>query len=402
MGGEHGEAFPRAETRELVGEALRAERRRAWVQDLLIALALALLALGLPLERLLGRGARFGERTSFLVSALCFALGWLVLMRAARRNGWESGAALRASLIAASAPVAVFAATTPGLAAAGWLGACLVLTTLASEEAPAPVRALAWLAASVLHPWNLWLWPAWLLRERRGRAWCLAAVLAAGIGLLARFPYRPREFLAGLDGGPGPCVAWWTLWIAGLGGAAVGLIALRRSAPLWLIAFALAPLVPLSLGGTIGFDLPWLWLAPLGWLGALELEKRGRRTGLLLAGSIACAAAALVWVRATDPERAWRADAEQRLEPNDLVLTHSPAHHYLLATRHGLAVCVLPARWVPGPQTADLERAVFDARGRGQRIVLDEDSLGREGDRLCDEATFEWATRAADLRLRAR
>ena len=396
---EHGEEFPREETRELVGDALRAELHRAWLQDVSIALGLAVLALGLPLERLLGRPVNSHERLHFLASAVCFALGWLVLARAARRNSWESGAALRASLIATCAPVVLFAATTPGPAAAGWLGACLVLVTLVSEGASPHVRTLAWLAASALHPWNLWLWPAWMLRERRGRAWCVGAGLVAGIGVLLRFPHAPRELLAGLDGGPGPCVAWWTLWIAGLGGAAVGLVALRRRPEPWLVAFALVPLAPLSLGGTIAHDLPWIWLAPLGWLGALELEKRGRRTGRLLAGSLLVAAAALAWVRWTDPERAWRETAEERLEPRDLVLTLSPAHRYLLRTRHGLAVRLLPAR---GEPDSELRAALAEARGRGQRVVLDEDSLWCGGERLCDEAAFEWAKRAADLRLRAR
>ncbi len=342
------------------------------------------------------------ERSAFLASAVCFGLGWLVLARAARRNGWDSGPALRASLIAACAPVVLFAATTPGLAAAGWLGACLVLAALTSEGAAPSLRAAAWLVASILHPWNAWLWPALLLRERRGRLWCLAAGVVAAAAFLVRFPHRPGELLAGLDGGPGPCAAWWTLWIAGLGGGAVGLLALRRAPPLWLIAFALVPLVPLSLGGTIGYDLPWLWLAPLGWLGVLELEKRGRKAGWLLAGSLTCSAAALVWVRATDPERAWREDAEQRLEPSDLVLTHSAAHLYLLGTRHGLAVGLLPAQWVEGPATRTLEQTVADARARHGRVVLDEASLWRAGEPLCDAATFAWATRAADLRLPSR
>src|SRR5690349_10158227 len=135
MAHEHGEAFPREATRELVGAMQRAERRRGWLQDLALAAGLALFALGLPTERLLGRPVRSHEPLHFLAAALCFALGWLVLARAARRNGWDSGPALRASGIAALAPVVVLAATTPGPAAAGWLGACLVLTALVSDTA---------------------------------------------------------------------------------------------------------------------------------------------------------------------------------------------------------------------------------------------------------------------------
>ncbi|MBK7642458.1 MAG: hypothetical protein IPJ19_05330 [Planctomycetes bacterium] len=392
MAHDHGEAFPRAETNELVGEALRTEHRRGWIQDLLVALALALLALGLPLERLLGQPVRADERVHFLASAVCFALGWLVLARAARRSAWDSAPALRASLVAASAPVVLFAATTPGPAAAGWLGACLVLVVLVREETPPLVRGAAWLAAAALHPWNIWVWPAWLLRERRGRAVPIACGVLVGASLALRFPHHPSELFAGLDGGPGPCVAWWTLWIAGLGGAAAGLVALARGAPAWILAFALVPLAPLSLGGTIGYDLPWIWLAPLGWLGVLELEKRGRRTGLLLATSLACGAAALVWVRATDPERAWREAAQERLEPSDLVLTRSAAHRYLLATRHGLEVRMLPAE-------ADeaLRQAIDAARAAHRRVVLDAASLAG-----LDESSVRWARALADLSLGAR
>ena len=157
MSGEHAQEFPREETTALVGAALFAQQRRAWIQDLLITLALALLALGLPLARLLGRPVRSDERLHFLISAVCFALGWLVLARTARRQEWDSGTALRASLVAASAPVVLFAATTPGPAAAGWLGACLVLATLVSEGGRPWVRTLAWIVASMLHPWNIWL-----------------------------------------------------------------------------------------------------------------------------------------------------------------------------------------------------------------------------------------------------
>ncbi len=275
-----------------------------------------------------------------------------------------------------------------------------MLATLVSEKAPAFLRAICWTAAFALHPWNLWLWPAWFVRERRGRVWCLGAGLAAGIGLLARFPHQPRELLGGLDGGPGPCVAWWTLWIVGLGGAAVGLFALRRSPPLWLVAFALVPLLPLSLGGTIRYDLPWIWLAPLGWLGTLELEKRGQRTGRLLVWALAFAAAGLVWVRATDPERYWRPLAEELLQGSDLVLTHSPDHRYLLATRYGLEVRMLPARWAAGsPGALELQDAVERAKRDGRRVVLDVYSLEYGLDFLVDEETGLWAEQASSVKL---
>lgn len=394
----HDEAFPRQATSALVGDALRGERRRAWVQDGLIALALALLALGLPLERLLGRPVRSDERLHFLAAAASFALGWLVLVRAARRQGWESAPALRASLVAACAPVVLFAATTPGPASAGWLGACIVLAALVEDAAHPLVRGLAWLAACALHPWNAWLWPAWFVRERgwRGRSWALAAALGAGLVLLTHSVWTPSQLFAGFDGGPGPCVAWCTLWITGLGGAALGLLALARAwlaarpRPYWIAAFALVPLVPLSLGGTIGYDLPWLWLAPLGWLGALELERRARAGALLFVGCALVGALALVWVRASDPEREWRAIAEERLDPSDLVLTHSPAHLYLLGTRHGLEVELLPAH-VADLGRLGLAQRVREARQRGERVVLDEDSLVRDGELLVEPELAAWA-----------
>ncbi len=240
----------------------------------------------------------------------------------------------------------------------------------------------------------------------RGRAWCVGAALLAGLVLWTRRVHTPGELFAGFDGGPGPCVAWWALWLAGLGGAALGLLALARAwpaarpRPYWIAAFALVPLVPLSLGGTIEYDLPWLWLAPLGWLGALELERRARAGTRLLLGSALVGALALVWVRANDPERAWRAIAEERLEPTDLVLTHSRTHVYLLGTRNGLEVQMLPARWLDGsPRARELQEAVERARREGRRVVLDATSLVRGVEFLVDEPTREWAEKAASAQL---
>jgi len=261
MSGDHGEAFPRGETRELVGEALRAERRRAWLQDGLIALGLALLALGSPTERLLVRAPSFvSERTGFLVSGIAFAVGWLVLARAARRNGWESGAALRASFAAAALPPVLLAGTTPGWSALGWLGGCLAVA-LATRGAP----ALGWAAAI-----------------------------------------------------PSVC--------------------------------AVLPLSWLSFAA----------LAPLAWLGLLELEKRGRRTGWLTAAALVLGVLVVGWVRWTDPEREWRARAEEFLEPRDVVLTTSGEHAYLLQRRYRLQVVLLST-------DADLR----GPRAAGARVVID-------------------------------
>jgi len=273
MSGEHGEAFPREETTELVGEALRVERRRAWIQDLLIALALALLALGLPTERLLVKAPSFvSERTGFLASGIAFATGWLVLARAARRNGWESGAALRASFAAAALPPVLLAGTTPGSSALAWLGGCLA-AALATVEARRLVRALGWSAAIL----------------------CVAAALPSG----------------------------------------------------WLSSAA---------------------LAPLAWLGVLELEKRGRRTRWVTAAALVLGVLVLGWVRWTDPERAWRARAEEQLDPRDLVLTASTEHAYLLGRRYGIqtfGVTVDPL----------LVSMMSATRAAGGRVVLDETEL---------------------------
>src|SRR5689334_1767551 len=263
MSGDHGEEFPREETAELVGAAQRAEGRRAGMQDGSIALGLALLALGSPTERLVVRAPAFvSERTGFLASGLAFALGWLVLARAARRNGWESGAALRASFAALGLPPVLLAGTTPGASALAWLGGCLAAALL-TVESRRPPRAAGW-AAAIL---------------------CIGAALPAG----------------------------------------------------WLSLVA---------------------LAPLAWLGLLELEKRGRRTGWLTAAALALGLLALAWLRRADPERAWRARAEEELEARDVVFTLSGEHEYLLGRRYGLSVL-------------RLESEVGAARAAGRRIVLD-------------------------------
>jgi hypothetical protein len=309
MGHEHGEAFPREETRDLLGEALRAQTRRGWMQDLAIALALALLALGCPTERLVtGMPPLDSERASFVTSALCFALGWLVLARSARTNGWESGTVLRASLAAATLPFVLLAATTPSRAALGWLGSCLAFA-LCTVELGVWIQVAGWIAALPL-----------VYLSRTGRF----------ASPFETFPY----------------LGW---------------------------PFAVLP-------------------APFAWLGILELERRGRRTGWILGVAALAGVAWLAWARASDPEREWRAAAEEELEPTDIVLTGSPAHRYLLERRYGLRVVLL------GTAGDFFEPADLDAqREAGRRIVLDASSTLR-----LDQATRAWAERAATTRLSAR
>lgn len=295
MGHEHGEAFPREETRDLVGEALRAEQRRAWLQDLAIALALALLALGSPTERLLEHPLPFlSERAGFGIAGVAFALGWLVLVRASRRNGWEAGAALRASLAAAALPPVLLAATTPGPRAICWLGGCLAVA-LATVDARRPLRVIGWIASSL----------------------CLCAVLPPG----------------------------------------------------WLSTAA---------------------LAPLAWLGQLELEKRGRRAGWATIAALVLGLGAIGWTRWTDPERDWRARAEEQLEPRDLVLTYSREHAYLLSRRYELKTFWLYI-------DLELDREVEAARAAGGRVVLDETGLS-----ILPEDVRGYFEALADVRLPAR
>jgi hypothetical protein len=215
------EAFPRAAVRDLVGGNLLSARRRELAQDWAITLGLALLALALPTERLLGEGPGavqwtehghwFGthlvlqpiaqglsrisgvgaERAWYLIAALCWAGSYPVLARMNVALGLSRLAACVGALLCLVSPVALLAATLPGPAGPALFGSALLFATLitgaGSSERAGPLRPIAaWGAACLLDTNLILLLPAVLwhtlanTRERPAdRRRALAAVAGA-------------------------------------------------------------------------------------------------------------------------------------------------------------------------------------------------------------------------------
>lgn len=457
---DHGESFPRLLTGELVGRVERGrEQQRTW-QTAALALAFALFALSLPTARLFGPGPEllgvgagfsahflylplvhafqfFGlleiERAAFLLSALCAALSLPVLDACARRLGLEGGLRTMSVLILAATPVLWNAATSPGPAAAGFLGSCLLL--LALLEAPSGGAAAekggsiaagrwasVWLLACGLHLANVWLLFAvlWSARTRtRSRTagtpsatgtWILLA--AAPLGLAALLWWTSAR--AGAHASPGALLG--DCWraaalgtvdlaprasLAALGTAvsALGLalipiaVLFRRPgaeqspAPGFWIPFFSVPFVVQISTAHEPSDLPFLSLLPMALLGLVALFTRcAERRAWELAGGLALlqlivALAAVSAFRSADPHGSWRARAERGLREGDLVLTTSDEHAYLLEHRYALAVRDLNAALrVPPEFLADWrEELGTELRDRvegGGRIVLDPPAPG--------------------------
>jgi hypothetical protein len=348
----------------------------------------------------------------FVLAALAFGLSaWPLLAWRASAAGRREPA-LIAVLLALSAPVALVGATLPGAAACELLGATILFAALARERCSATARATAWLCACALHTLLVWTWPALLAAELTSAAPATAAALPAG--LAAPFAFAAlflgahalsgdlhgglhraeRDLLAGGSGGPGPWLAWWTLWLPALGASGLGLVAFgvqlvrarawRRE--LALVLFALVPLAAVSLGGSLDWEIPWLWLVPPGALGLLELlqraEERGRGAWARLAvlPLLAWGLLGAGWLRGLDANARWSAQASALLNPGDVVLSASLEHRHLLERRFHLeTVDLLP---IAGQGRAERQRFWAEERTRaaqlaaaGRRLVLDEDSL---------------------------
>ncbi|MBI5362170.1 MAG: hypothetical protein HZA53_03260 [Planctomycetes bacterium] len=434
-----GEAFPRHAAVDAVAHALEHRVRRERAQVLLVALGLALVALAFPTHALFGqsvslveataRGAFAGvhalpcalaraiagatgldaERVWFLLGALAFGATLPLLVRVARARGWEHGPALATALLALSAPVVLTAATTPDASAFRLLGAAWFASELVTPASGPKRRAFAWLGACALHVGNAWTWPALVAAEwtrpRNGRGVArFAPALVAALGLalvslaLHHDPTRAlhattRALLAGGSGGPGPLLAWWTLWLPALGAAGLGLAAWIASVARggWkrepeLVLFACVPWIAQSLGGAIDWELPWVELVPLGVLGLLALLQCAEERGPGARARLAAAACALfglagaAWIRELDRHAEWTRDASVRLEPGDVVLTASPEHRHLL--EHRFHVATIDLRPIGARPKAERERFWSEQRAaatrltsEGRRLVLDEDSL---------------------------
>jgi len=406
--GEHeGELFPRVLTAKLVGEReeqrLGRETRQVWM----VGAGLAIVALGLPLSRVLGQTifsaplprAALGflaeltgaprERVGFALAAVMFGLSIPLIASTLRAVGFVQHALLPAALIATLSPL-------------GWLGATsatdfclgvLVCTWLARglfAHSSVGRLLLVYAFGVILHSDAVWLLPAVTLGASTGprdngeeSPSRFARALQTGLGgiamlILARFGGGLAENLPWPLGSgstrPGtPDLSRALTVLGGLGIGLWGLIApWTRGAeevsrpPIWCLLFLILPLPTLFIGGVSMGS----WLIPIAALGLADLIQRGQtetgslRRGLMLLAVQLLLTLGLAWRwEAEDPNRAWREIARAQLEPADLVISDDPRHLYLLVERWGLEACVSTA--------PDLSDRVARARSAGQRIVRD-------------------------------
>ncbi len=423
----HGEEFPRHETVELVGAALESERRRWKLQVALVALGVTALVLGLPTRSLFGYRmleiwpTERGEWTAlhllpalaaraltalthwrayqawYLVSALAAGTSAAVLLTMARRRGVAPLRAIVLTLITIAIPMAWLAATIPNATSCEMLGALLLFDALDREEREGSWTrraTMCWLAAALLHGWNAYLWPAYaiaLFVRRRSSA--LIAVGALGLWVATvtgawrlehgsvAWPWwlatAWRTMLASGSGGYGPLLAWSLGWTVMMGVGSIGIVrfayvAWRRPArrpPLWMFAFALVPFAVLGLGGDVSFDVPWLWLVPIAFVGLLDFE----RVPAWLLGLLAVAGVVLVHVEG--PEFSHHDLLVFRVRPSDLVIAADLPHENALENLHIDAIDAELLGRAADEIGVEVRRKLMDrieqARADHRRIVID-------------------------------
>jgi hypothetical protein len=184
-----------------------------------------------------------------------------------------------------------------------------------------------------------------------------------------------------LAGGKGPSLVSlgaWLIWLPislGVGWLGIlSLIAGKRTTeeappPAWTRAWCLVAIAPV-IGGTpltmptLGLLLPLTAVGLADHLARMEREDNmRRRASLLLISQLVLGVLAWGTLAATDPLTAWREEAQETLDPEDLVFSAHPGHLYLLKHRYGIA------SWDPrGPEAS---KRALEATNQGQRVVLD-------------------------------
>lgn len=401
---DQGQAFPRFAVADLVADDERALRRRTLAQAAVLGVALALIALALPTERLVGRGSAlvttlgdgslvdqlaFGataplaralalatewslERSAYLVAAVLWALTLPFLVGLAMRAGARPLVALALATAGALSPIGWSAATLPSPEAAGLLGATLVIRAMFAPRLGWTSFAQVALALA-LDPLNALLFPAVAIRLACDRtfkglgnyAFFGAVAVAAALGALLVGRTTDAELVA-----PSRAISWTVLaltlaacalllrrprvveesrppaWLALIPVGAIVGIAVPTFGP--AAAPALVPLLVLALGYAAGqCDAAWTRVA----LPACALSF-----GLTIAAELA--------LSSTDPDRAWLARARSLLEPDDLYVTGSRRRAYLLEHRFGLATVDLST-----VRAEELEAAARATVDRGGRVI---------------------------------
>jgi hypothetical protein len=412
--------FPRHLTTQLIEEGEDSQHRREMISSWVLGLALALLALTYPQERLLGeafgevfeRGAFWtpwqrvhqflaqlldvhAEQLRFVSSALAFGACLPVALSIARRFGCSFGLSLVGCTITLLSPTAWLAGTTPGLAAPALLLMLLLMREMWRECGPSPARCLVvWGVLIAFQPTMVLLWPALLLaclftqeesarRKRTCLIWSLGGLLALGamttIGL-ADWDPQPMPSRLDLDG------TRWSLdprvWprlaglVPGLGLSAVGLASLwllRRNEselppPRWLLLWALLPALGLLPNSALGWDASYQWLLPIALVGWFDLLARLEVDGGRLLGAAGLLAQATLliglisYAQNSDPLARWRSHAHQFLEPGDVVITGHAEHAYLVSHRWGQMSVVLGAAEKESPDPEFVEGVYCNER----------------------------------------
>lgn len=411
--------FPREHLTDLLSEAEAARLRRERLQGWLIGIGLAVLALGLPSERLWGdmrlvrmtagsgeisSGILFPlaalltriegigpEQACFLLAALAYGLIFPATLRLLRGIGFEHGIAMSATAVAVLTPVLWLGATQPVGFTPGALGATLLLATLFRPRerlrSGYQWRAVTlFFLAFLLAPENVLLLPAvvWAAVRHGGRArgpvagltLALVGVFVVQILISGHAPTFWDAVLAGRSPSWSALPLWALYLVAGLGVSGLGLYALlldRRlpeetPAPVWMVPWCLVALAPVAAGtpaaGPVGgFLVPAAAVGVADWLTRREGEHATRRAAVVsIATQLVLAGAVWVAWDGLDPAREERATLRRLLEPEDVVVTEDPTLRYLCRHRYGLLVA------------SGLEDLPADARERARegaaRIVL--------------------------------
>ncbi|MFT4542788.1 MAG: hypothetical protein ACI835_005257 [Planctomycetota bacterium] len=396
--------FPRHLTTELIEEREGLLAGREVLAGWIIGIALALLALALPQERLIGNAfaAPFeqglawgiwisageglgnllglhGEQGRFILAALAYGACLPVALGLARRLGCPFGLALIANSILLFTPTAWLAATTPGLGSLSLLLLLGLMRQLWDPDARNPWICLSiWglltcsqYSALLLLPAVLWACVEFEENPKR-------KPLIIGIGIIASGVFI--KSFSDLPAGHGFLdeVLWMRFagLLPGIGFALAGLASLwllKRNEselppPRWLLVWSLLPLAFLSLSSSLAWDASYLWLLPVALIGIFDvLARSDLSTAIPLGLGTLVAQLALLfgfqsYAANTDPLTDWRASASEFLEPGDIFLSADQAHSYLAAERWGL-------------ETVPLEgESIEEVRLRlesGKRVILD-------------------------------
>lgn len=424
--------FPRHLTRDLLQQEQDSRSRKRVFAGWLFGLALALVALAFPQERLVGpafaevferpaiwnlwervHGTFAGllglraEQLRFVTSALAYGACVPAALALGRRLGCPFALSVAASAVVLAAPGAWIAGTTPGVGSAALLLLLLLMSELWRPGERRPWRLLLlWAGLALLDDGLLLLWPALFLacrrpdglggeRRRPARFWWLAglAVVALVTAVeLSTWDPVPMPSRMELDGGRLALDARVLQRLAsalpGLGLALAGLASLaflRRDPseeppPRWLWAWAGFPLLFLALHSALGWDAACLWLLPVALLGLLDLFARldAGPAPLLAVGGLALqlafVVAANLHLDRTDPAREWREHAREFLRPKDVLITGHAEHSYLASHRWGLRSVVLRAAEPEAPDPARVEGVYADEAARTNLRVKTQDA----------------------------